>query len=77
MGATTGSAAVSVDSGIEFRAFFTRLTRNEPFVAAAPALAAVTDRVPHYSGTAVVIGSLVFLALLAAFVGMAYLKRRR
>ena len=46
-------------------------------MAAAPALAAVTDRVPHYSGTAVVIGSLVFLALLAAFVGMAYLKRRR
>ena len=41
------------------------------------ALAAVTGRVPHYSGTAVVIGSLVFLVLLAAFVGMAYLKRRR
>lgn len=53
-----------------------------PTVASTPApaptpLAAVTGSVPHYSGVAVVTGSLIFLALVSAFVGLAMLRRRR
>ena len=36
-----------------------------------------TGRVPHYDGAAVATGSLIFLVLLAVFVGIVFLKRRR
>ena len=55
-----------------------------PIVASAPAsapaltpLAAVTGSVPHYSGVAVVTGSLIFLVLVSAFVGVVMIRRRR
>ena len=44
---------------------------------AADLASSMTARVPHYGGAAVVTGSLIFLVLLAAFLGMAFLKRRR
>jgi hypothetical protein len=46
-------------------------------VPAADMASSVTGQVPHYSGAAVVTGSLIFLVLLIAFLGMAFLKRRR
>ena len=44
---------------------------------AADLATSVTTQVPHYGGAAVATGSLIFLVLLAAFLGMAFLKRRR
>lgn len=39
--------------------------------------AAATGGVPHYGGAAVVTGSLIFLALLAVGVALAYFRCRR
>ena len=43
----------------------------------APASAAVTGGVPYYGGAAVVTGSLIFLALIAAGAALAHFRRRR